>query len=148
MEIQWVVKPFAELSGLQLYQILQLRIDVFMLEQDCLYRECDDKDLASLHLFGTHNQQIVAYARLLPAGISYSDLSIGRVVVRADYRKYRIGKELMNHAIAYWKSVEPSTPIRISGQLYLQKFYEDLGFEKVSEVYLEDNIPHIEMLKK
>ncbi|MFD2969869.1 GNAT family N-acetyltransferase [Sphingobacterium bambusae] len=148
MEIQWTVKPFSELSALQLYQILQLRIDIFMLEQNCLYPECDNKDLKAVHLFGMHEEQVVAYARLLPEGISYADLSIGRVVVHADYRKYGLGKELMHRAIAYWASEAPTQAIRISGQLYLQRFYEDLGFEKVSDVYLEDDIPHIEMVKR
>lgn len=148
MEIQWTVKPFSELNALQLYQILQLRIDIFMLEQNCLYPECDNKDLKAVHLFGTHEEQIVAYARLLPEGVSYPDLSIGRVVVHADYRKYGLGKELMRHAIAYWASEAPTQSIRISGQQYLQRFYEDLGFETVSDVYLEDDIPHIEMVKR
>ncbi len=148
MEIQWTVKPFSELNALQLYQILQLRIDIFMLEQNCLYPECDNKDLKAVHLFGTHEEQIVAYARLLPEGVSYPDLSIGRVVVHADYRKYGLGKELMRRAIAYWASEAPTQSIRISGQQYLQRFYEDLGFETVSDVYLEDDIPHIEMVKR
>lgn len=147
MDFQWFVKPFTALQPLELYQILQLRIDVFMLEQNCLYPECDDKDLAAIHLYATHADKVVAYARLLPAGISYSDLSIGRVVVHKDFRKYGLGKELMNQAIAYWESEAPNLSIRISGQLYLQRFYENLGFQTVSEVYLEDNIPHIEMIR-
>ncbi len=148
MEIKWTIKPFNELSASQLYQILQLRIEVFMLEQTCLYPECDNKDLQATHLFGIHEGRVVAYARLLPAGISYADLSIGRVVVHADYRKYGLGKDLMLRAIAYWASEAPMQTIRISGQLYLQRFYEGLGFEKVSDVYLEDDIPHIEMVKR
>ncbi|WDF69948.1 GNAT family N-acetyltransferase [Sphingobacterium oryzagri] len=118
-----------------------------MLEQNCLYPECDDKDLQSLHLYAQHEGKIVAYARLLPAGTSYDDLSIGRVVVHADFRKYGLGKLLMNRAIAYWETHAPGVAIRISGQLYLQRFYEGLGFQTVSEVYLEDDIPHIEMLR-
>lgn len=148
MEIQWAAKPFHELSALQLYKILQLRIDVFMLEQNCLYPECDNKDLKAIHLFGSQGETVVAYARLLPASISYADLSIGRVVVHTDYRKYGLGKDLMLRAIAYWEAVAPAQAIRISGQRYLQRFYEALGFETVSDVYLEDGIPHIEMLKK
>lgn len=148
MNIQWTVKAFNDLTALDLYQILRLRIDVFMLEQNCLYPECDNKDLQAFHLFGQHQDRIVAYARLLPAGISYEDLSIGRVVVDTNFRKYGLGKELMQRAIQYWNLKYPNTPIRISAQLYLQRFYEGLGFERVSDMYLEDDIPHIEMLRK
>ncbi|WP_437918216.1 GNAT family N-acetyltransferase [Sphingobacterium sp. LRF_L2] len=146
MECQWTIKPFSALTPNELYEILQLRIDVFMLEQQCLYRECDNKDVQAFHLFGVYEGKIVAYARLLPKKISYEDLSIGRVVVHPSFRKYGLGKILMQEAISYWHQIFPNSPIRISGQLYLQRFYEDLGFEKVSEVYLEDDIPHIEML--
>lgn len=117
-----------------------------MLEQNCLYPECDNKDYQSKHLFGTYEGAVVAYARLLPAGISYDDLSIGRVVVHKDYRKFGLGKVLMHQAIQYWDTMAPKQRIRISGQLYLQRFYEELGFEQVSDMYLEDDIPHIEML--
>lgn len=147
MEFQWTVKPFDDLTANMLYQILQLRIDVFMLEQNCLYPECDNKDLKAQHLVGMHEGKVVAYARLLPAGVSYDDLSIGRVVVHAHYRRYGLGKELMNRAIAHLEQTEPHLNIRISGQQYLQRFYEGLGFETVSDVYLEDDIPHIEMLR-
>lgn len=147
MHYEWFVKSFGELQPLELYQILQLRIDVFMLEQNCLYPECDDKDLKAFHLYAKHEGKIIAYARLLPAGISYDDLSIGRVVVHTDFRKYGLGKVLMNRAIDYWNKESPAIPIRISGQLYLQRFYEGLGFKTVSDVYLEDDIPHIEMLR-
>jgi len=148
MDCVWTVKSFEDLTSAELYQILQLRIDVFMLEQNCLYPECDNKDYPSNHLFGVCDKKIVAYARLVPAGVSYDDLSIGRVVVHKDYRKFGLGKVLMHQAIQYWSANAPKADIRISGQLYLQRFYEELGFQRVSEMYLEDDIPHIEMLLK
>ena len=145
--ITWKNSPFNKLCAAELYQILQLRIDVFMLEQDCLYPECDNKDLQAVHLMGCVDGKIVAYARLLPEGISYTDVSIGRVVVHEAYRQYGYGKELMRQAVAYWRAIRPvGTTVRISAQLYLQRFYEEQGFQKVSETYLEDNIPHIEMI--
>ncbi|SFS35817.1 GNAT family N-acetyltransferase [Sphingobacterium wenxiniae] len=148
-QLIWTVKSFHELTALELYRILQLRITVFMLEQDCLYPECDDKDLKSQHLFAyTAEGVIAAYARLLPQNLSYTEVSIGRVVIDEGYRKYGLGKELMRRAIDYWDTQAPGEAIRISAQLYLQRFYEALGFQKVSEEYLEDDIPHIEMLKK
>jgi len=148
MDCVWTVKSFADLAPAELYQILQLRIDVFMLEQNCLYPECDNKDYPSSHLFGVCDGKIVAYARLVPAGVSYDDLSIGRVVVHKGYRKFGLGKVLMRQAMEYWNDTAPQGHIRISGQLYLKRFYEELGFEQVSDMYLEDDIPHIEMLLK
>jgi len=148
MAVSWEVKSFLQLAPLELYQILQLRIEVFMLEQNCLYPECDDKDLPAYHLFASTAGKVVAYARLLPQNISYPELSIGRVVVHASYRKDGLGKELMERAIQFWAQHAPGESIRISAQLYLQRFYEDQGFTRVSEEYLEDGIPHIEMLRK
>lgn len=144
--ITWSIRPFNELCAAELYQLLQLRIDVFMLEQNCLYPECDDKDLVAVHLLGKVDAKVVAYARLLPENVSYVDVSIGRVVVHPDFRRFGFGKELMQQAIAYWRAHRPvGTVVCISAQLYLQRFYEELGFQRVSEMYLEDNIPHIEM---
>lgn len=146
MEITWQCKDFKSLSTYEIYAILQLRINVFMLEQQCLYPECDDKDLNAHHLFALHGNRIVAYARLLPPGISYVDASIGRVVTAADHRNAGLGKLVMQYAISNLDILFPQNEIRISAQAHLQKFYESLGFEKVSDTYLEDNIPHIEML--
>lgn len=144
--MEWRSKSFSALSALELYKILQVRIDVFMLEQDCLYPECDDKDQRSTHLFGWQDDTCVAYARLLPPEVSYPGCSsIGRVVVHPNYRSHKYGKELMERAIAIQKQQFPGMPIRISAQEYLHKFYTDLGFKVESEVYLEDNIPHQEM---
>lgn len=146
MDIIWKIKEFEELSNFELYQILQLRINVFMLEQECLYPECDNKDLKGKHLMGYLNNQLVAYARLLPPGVSYPDASIGRVVVHPQCRHLKLGNALMSKAIAQVREDFPNEDIRISAQVHLQGFYERVGFERVSEEYLEDNIPHVEML--
>lgn len=146
MDIIWKIKEFEELSNFELYQILQLRINVFMLEQECLYPECDNKDLKGKHLMGYLNNQLVAYARLLPPGVSYSDASIGRVVVHPQCRHLKLGNALLSKAIAQVREDFPNEDIRISAQAHLQGFYERVGFKRVSEEYLEDNIPHVEML--
>lgn len=148
MNIIWKIKTFENLSPYELYQLLTLRINVFMLEQECLYPECDNKDLKAEHLFGFYENSIIAYARLLPPGISYKESSIGRVVTASDYRKFGIGRELMKKAIERILTEFPSNGIRISAQAHLQIFYESVGFQKETEPYLEDNIPHIEMALK
>lgn len=147
MSVTWVVRPFSELSSLELYKILQLRINVFMLEQECLYSECDNKDLKGKHLMGILDGEVVAYARLLPPYVSYADASIGRVVVNPAARHLKLGTELMLQAISAIRKDFPTEAIRISAQAHLQGFYENVGFVRVSEEpYLEDNIPHVEMV--
>lgn len=147
MSVTWVVRPFSELSSLELYKILQLRINVFMLEQECLYPECDNKDLKGKHLMGILDGEVVAYARLLPPNVSYADASIGRVVVNPAARHLKLGTELMLQAISAIRKDFPTEAIRISAQAHLQGFYENVGFIRVSEEpYLEDNIPHVEMV--
>ena len=144
--MEWKFKSFSELNSLELYKILQLRINVFMLEQDCLYPECDNKDLKGHHLFLSDENLCLAYARLLPPGVSYPEnSSIGRVVVHPEVRQHKYGKELMKRSIELLKLKFPDVPIRISAQEYLKKFYTELGFQIESDVYLEDDIPHLEM---
>lgn len=145
MSIIWEEKPFDQLSAEQLYTILQLRIAVFMLEQNCLYPECDNKDFKAVHLMGKVEGKLVAYARILPPLVSYKEASIGRVLTHQDYRKFGYGKSLMEKAIALTTALFTAENIRISGQQYLEKFYNQLGFQTVSAAYLEDDIPHIEM---
>lgn len=144
--MNWVIKSFDALTPLELYRILKVRIDVFMLEQNCLYPECDNKDLKSEHLFLMNEAECLAYARLLPPNLSYPNCSsIGRVLVHPNHRSHAYGKELMQRAIEAQCAAFPNTVIRISAQLYLKRFYENLGFKQESESYLEDDIPHIEM---
>lgn len=145
--MEWQIKHFKELSPEELYNILKLRSEIFVVEQQCIYLDCDDKDKSSYQLF-TRNQQgeIVASVRILPKEISYKEPSIGRVVVSKDYRRRGIASEMMKVAVDFIKREFNECAIRISAQLYLLDFYKGVGFQPVSEPYLEDNIPHIEML--
>jgi ElaA protein len=145
MELTWKCTVFNELSVTELYAIMQLRNEVFVVEQNCVYQDADNKDLASYHLTGWDADQLVAYCRLLPPGISYQDASIGRVATSSAYRKMGNGRLLMSKAIVKTLSQFTCSKITISAQFYLSKFYESLGFTAFGEVYLEDNIPHIEM---
>jgi ElaA protein len=148
MEIQWKIKSFETLSVNELYDILRLRSEIFVVEQNCVYLDIDGKDKVALHLFGEFNGKIVAYSRLFKAGISFDNASIGRVVVDANYRDKKWGHDLMREAIAGIKSHFGQRKITIGAQLYLKKFYESHGFVQTSEMYLEDDIPHIEMKRE
>jgi len=142
----WTCKKFDELSTRELYAILQLRNEVFIVEQNCPYLDCDNKDIKCWHLMGTENEKLLAYARLIPAGVSYRETSIGRVVSSPQARGKGLGKELMRESIRRVRQLFQTESIRIGAQLYLQDFYKGFGFIKDSEIYLEDNIQHIEML--
>jgi ElaA protein len=144
-QIEWKVLPFESLDIHQLYAALRLRNDVFVVEQNCMYADLDGKDQASWHILGYDNQHLVAYARLIPAGISYPETSIGRVVTHPDYRKHRLGTALMRQSISWIQNKWPQQPIKISAQYHLKNFYETFGFEQVSEPYDDAGIPHIAM---
>lgn len=145
--IHWHTKVFEELTTEELYDILQLRVNVFVVEQKCAYPELDGKDKKSLHVFATKKDKIVAAARIVPPGLSYPQMSIGRVVIDPQYRKYGLGKELMQYCLAKIEEEFEAQDIQIGAQVYLQKFYMSFGFENVSDSYLEDGIPHIDMLR-
>lgn len=145
MAIHWQIKPFETLSVQELYNILKLRSEVFVVEQNCVYLDIDGKDKLGLHLFGEFEGKIVGYSRLFKPGISFENASIGRVVVDASYRDKKWGHELMRQAIAGINFHFGESKITIGAQLYLKKFYESQGFIQTSEMYLEDDIPHIEM---
>lgn len=147
MELKWKIKPFEALTVNELYDLLKLRSEIFVVEQNCVYLDLDGKDKKALHLLGEFEGKIVAYSRLFDAGISFDNASIGRVVVDANYRDKKWGHELMTNAIAGIKSNFDKDKITIGAQLYLQKFYESHGFVQTSEMYLEDDIPHIEMIR-
>lgn len=144
--MEWYIKKFQQLTLNELYEILKQRINVFVVEQNCPYFECDDKDLNSIHIFARDKANIVAYLRVLPPGVSYEEASIGRVLVHKKYRGRGIAGELLNKAIQYIKDDLKQTSIRISAQEYLVKFYSSLGFKIISDTYLEDGIFHVEML--
>ncbi|MGG9960420.1 GNAT family N-acetyltransferase [Ferruginibacter sp. SUN106] len=146
MELEWTLKKFDALSISELYAILQLRNEVFVVEQNCPYQDADNKDQESLHFMGWDGDTLVAYTRIIPQGISYTEASIGRVVTNSRYRGTGAGRQLMKLSIQNTLEQFNCTQIKIGAQLYLKKFYEGLGFVQCSEQYLEDNIPHIEML--
>jgi ElaA protein len=145
-EIIWVCKPFATLTAAELYEALKLRSEVFVVEQNCVYLDLDDKDQDSFHLFGWQDDNLLAYARILPPGLAYEEASIGRVVSSPSSRKTGAGRALMNKAIEETISLFGTQSIRIGAQLYLLDFYGSLGFKQVSEPYLEDGILHIKMI--
>ncbi|WP_286912113.1 GNAT family N-acetyltransferase [Flavobacterium sp. UBA4197] len=147
MSLEFKIKRFNELSLVELYSVLQLRSEIFVVEQDCVYQDIDGKDDKALHVLGTFNGELVAYCRLFQPGDYFADASIGRVVVKATYRDKKWGHNLIREAINGIAARYNAAVITISAQLYLKKFYESHGFVKVSEEYLEDNIPHIEMRK-
>ena len=147
MELKWKIKPFEALTVDELYDLLKLRSEIFVLEQNCVYLDLDGKDKKALHLIGEYDGKIVAYSRLFDAGISFDNSSIGRVVVDANYRDKKWGHNLMREAIAGIKTHFDKDKITIGAQLYLKKFYESHGFVQSSEMYLEDDIEHIEMIR-
>jgi len=145
--IHWTYKYFKELNTNELYSILSLRNAVFVVEQNCVYDDTDEKDLNCWHLCGWHEKKLVAYARIIEAGISFSEASIGRVITHHSYRRKGLGIELMKFAIQKTQSEFNTNKIRIGAQSHLIKFYNQLGFFVDSEEYLEDGIPHVEMVK-
>lgn len=145
--LQTSVKEFSELGALELYGILQLRSAIFVVEQDCVYQDIDGKDTKSLHVVGKKNGEVVAYTRIFKPGDYFKEASIGRVAVHKDYRKFGYGKEIMLASIHAVQNFFNTPTIKISAQHYLLKFYKDLGFQEIGETYLEDGIPHIQMVK-
>lgn len=148
MNVFWKIKPFKTLSTTELYSSLQLRAAVFIVEQNCVYQDIDGKDTKALHLIGEFDGKVVAYARLFKSGDYFENASIGRVVIDPDYRDKKWGHEMMQEAIKGIETHFNETKITISAQLYLQKFYESHGFVQTSEMYLEDDIPHIQMKRE
>lgn len=146
--MNWSIKKFKELNGEEVYKILELRNEVFIVEQECAYLDCDSKDKNSYHLFTEKNGEIIAYLRILEKGVSYDETSIGRVAVHKNYRGKGISRKMMIKAIDFIEHNLNENEIKIQAQSYLINFYDSLGFDKISNVYLEDNIPHIDMLYK
>lgn len=141
-------KKFTDLSTEELYDILHLRAEIFVVEQNCVYNDLDGFDKLAIHQVIKKDGEIIAYARLLQPGSRFHDFSIGRVVVKQSERGKGLGIELMQAAKNYIMTEFGATQIKISAQSYLQRFYENLGFEIVTEMYLEDGIPHFGMLYK
>ncbi|MBH2005498.1 MAG: GNAT family N-acetyltransferase [Sphingobacteriia bacterium] len=144
--IQWVIKAFEELTPHELYSIIRLRNEVFVVEQQCIFQDADNKDQESYHLMYCQDDQLIAYCRLLPPGLAYNEMSIGRVVSSPAARRTGAGRELISMAIEQCYKYFGRGPIRIGAQLYLKKFYASFGFVETGEVYLEDGIEHVEMV--
>lgn len=145
MPLNWILKKFNDLTASELYAIMQLRNEVFVVEQDCVYQDADGKDLLAMHLCVWDGNRLAAYTRIIPPGISYTEASIGRVVTAPAYRKTGAGRRLMQESIKLTLAYFNCTSIKIGAQVYLTEFYQSLGFVQSSKEYLEDGIPHIEM---
>lgn len=143
--VVWQIKRFNELSLQELYSVLKLRSHVFVVEQNCVYQDVDGKDEKALHLLGKVADEIVAYSRMFKAGDYFENASIGRVVIHPKFRDNKWGHDMMQQAIAAIEHNFNTKQITISAQLYLKKFYESNEFIQTSDIYLEDDIPHIEM---
>ncbi|RRQ50057.1 GNAT family N-acetyltransferase [Maribacter algicola] len=142
------IKRFNELETSELYGVLQLRSEVFVVEQDCVYQDLDGKDEKALHVIGKKDEEIVAYTRVFAPGDYFAEASIGRVVVKQSQRKYGYGKLIMEASIKEVEEKLGTKTIRISAQTYLLKFYSSLGFTPEGAEYLEDGIPHVSMVRK
>jgi ElaA protein len=148
MTLHWTTKPFSALTLAELYALLQLRSEVFVVEQTCAFQDIDGLDQVAHHLLGhTDTGELAAYARLFDAGHSYPQASIGRVVTSPRYRRFGLGRQLLSQALEQCEALFGPQPIKIGAQLYLQAFYESFGFVQQGEGYLEDGIPHIYMLR-
>jgi ElaA protein len=142
----WICKAFDELTAVELYAILRLRSEVFVVEQNCVFLDMDDKDQYCYHLMGWSGDILAGYSRIVPAGISYVESSIGRIVTSPVLRGHGIGRELIRQSVHTLYTLYGKQPIRIGAQYYLLKFYESLGFVQKGEIYLEDGIEHVQML--
>jgi ElaA protein len=146
-DLEWQWCRFDELTVGQLYAVLEARVAIFVVEQNCPYQDLDGLDAGGEHLIAWSGAKVAAYLRVLGPGTRFGDEpSIGRIITAKEFRGSGLGREVVARGIARTRQRYPGMPVRISAQCYLEKFYESLGFEKVSEPYLEDDIPHVEML--
>lgn len=146
--MEFIVKSFEQLNISELYAVLQLRSEVFVVEQDCVYQDIDGKDQIAIHVLGFKNSKLIAYTRLFKPGDYYKYASIGRVIVKQEERKYGYGHDLIRFSIDTVQKEFSTEKIKIGAQTYLRKFYESHGFQKVGQDYIEDGIPHIHMIKE
>lgn len=148
-KIIWQTKAFKDLTVDEYFEIIFLRTEIFVVEQDCPYQEVDEKDRKSFHLFGrAEDGQVMAVTRILPAGVSYNEISVGRVALKKEFRGMGLADELMKETVNFIETQFGKQPIRISAQQYLSNYYNKHGFKQVGEMYLEDDIPHIEMINE
>jgi ElaA protein len=148
-KITWKTKKFKDLTIDEFFEIIYLRTAIFVVEQNCPYQEIDEKDRKSYHIYGTTEKgEIIAVSRIVPKGISYDEISIGRVALKKEYRGMGFADEMMIETIKFIEGNFGKQTIRISAQQYLHNYYNNHGFQQVGEMYLEDNIPHVEMIKQ
>jgi ElaA protein len=140
--VDWYERPFRELSTGELYAILEARSQVFVVEQRCMYQDVDGLDRVARHVWAVDGGELRAYLRILPAGVKYAEVAIGRVLVAQPMRGTGLGRELMRRGLA-----SAGAPVRLSAQAYLERFYAELGFRRVSDIYDDAGIPHVEMLR-
>lgn len=145
--LTWHHQRFDELDAATLYAILRLRSEVFVVEQQCVYGDVDGKDAQAHHVWAVDGNEIAAYARVLPPGVTFAEASIGRVVTAPPYRSTGAGRLLVARSIDACERCWGRQPIRIGAQSHLQRFYGSFGFVPCSDVYVEDGIPHIDMLR-
>ena len=146
-ELNFEIKDFNQLSTQDLYAVLQLRSEVFVVEQDCVYLDLDGKDQLAYHVLGYKDSILIAYARVFKPGDYFSKSSIGRIIVKKTHRRFKYGDHLVKNSIEFIEKKFKEKEILISAQAYLINFYNNLGFKQKGEQYLEDDIPHIKMLK-
>ena len=143
--MKWIIKRFEDLTPTEIYDMIKLRLEVFVGEQGCSYEDLDDRDKKAYHMFLYDRDHVIAYCRILDAGVAYEEMSIGRVCVRKDYRKQGIAKSMMLSALAFIKEQVSHPAIKISAQSYIIPFYESVGFKVISAPYLEEGIEHVKM---
>ncbi|CAI8306264.1 MAG: Acetyltransferase [Flavobacterium sp. SCGC AAA160-P02] len=143
-----IIKKFEDLTIENIYSILQLRSEVFVVEQNCVYQDLDNKDQIAYHVIGIKNNQLIAYSRIFDSGDYFAKPSIGRIVVKKEYRGFSLGYKLVKESIVFIEKTFTEKSILISAQKYLTKFYNTLGFVQQGEEYLEDGIPHVKMIRK
>ncbi len=146
--MDWRLIKFGDFTPYELYELLRLRSEVFVVEQACIFLEMDNYDQGCFHLLGYESGRLAAATRLVPAGLIYEQVSIGRVVTAAFARGTGAGKALMQQSITACEAMWGKSDIKIGAQLYLKAFYESFGFRQISDVYVEDGIDHIYMLRK
>src|SRR5699024_5784093 len=146
--MKYIIKTFNDLTNEELYKILKARVDVFVVEQTCPYPEIDNYDQEAIHYFLNDGEEIMGYVRILPSGSRYSAASIGRVIVTTASRANGYARNIITKAIQYRYDAWKETKIKLQAQVYLETFYASLGFERISAEYLEDNIPHVDMIRR
>lgn len=144
--MEWTYKKWQELERDELFDIYKLRVDVFVVEQDCAYPEIDYNDKLVGHLFAYADGQLAAYSRLCPPHTVYPEVSIGRVICHSNFRGQGLGRELVKRAVEQLQKDFPGQKIKAQAQEYLEYFYKSFGFKTISESYLEDGIPHVDMV--